>query len=138
MTDNEKIFAESIVNFEANLKRAQRYIKENYNIDSEFDSENSELHLVSNVAENAMMLAAAKEYISENFDDSIICVMGMMSEAKNSSDVEIVYVVRDTNDKNIIGVFNDKKDAEKCKSEYSITKDMVAEIEEAPKSDYEN
>lgn len=76
MTENERQFVESITNFESNVKKAQLYIKENYGIDSEFDIQDSAIHLTSSQAENALMLAAAREYISETFNDEVVCVMG--------------------------------------------------------------
>ena len=45
-------------------------------IDSEFDIQDSAIHLTSSQAENALMLAAAREYISETFNDEVVCVMG--------------------------------------------------------------
>lgn len=76
MTENERLFVESITNFESDIKRAQSYIKENYGIDSEFDLQENTLHISCAEAENALMLAAAKEYITETFDDEVKCVMG--------------------------------------------------------------
>ena len=76
MTENERQFVESITNFESNVKKAQLYIKENYGIDSEFDIQDSAIHLTCLQAENALMLAAAREYISETFNDEVVCVMG--------------------------------------------------------------
>lgn len=76
MTDNERQFVESITDFQANINKAKSYIKENYGIDSSFDLENGVMHLVCNEAENALMLAAAKEYVVETFNDEIECIMG--------------------------------------------------------------
>lgn len=76
MTENEKKFVESIVNFDSNVLKAQQYIKENYSIDSTFDDDTCEIHLTCENAENALMLAAAKEYITETLEDSVICIFG--------------------------------------------------------------
>ena len=38
---NEKEFTEQLLNLTGNISKAQAYIKENYHIDSEYDSESS-------------------------------------------------------------------------------------------------
>lgn len=45
MTENEKKFVKAFVDFESNLSNAQAYIKENYNIDSEFNSDDNTIRL---------------------------------------------------------------------------------------------
>lgn len=77
MNANEKNFVNTIVDFEANVKKAQDYIKENYNVDSEFDIEKGELHLKTANIEKSMMLCAAREYVNEQFgEDHLHVVMG--------------------------------------------------------------
>lgn len=75
MTDNEKKFIRTIVDFSVNLERAQSYIKENFNIDSEFDEESGSLKLQCNDANEALNLLSAKSYIEENLDNGLVKVI---------------------------------------------------------------
>jgi hypothetical protein len=75
MKDNEKNLVNSIVDFEANVMNAQHYLKENYNIDSTFDSEKSELKLVCNNINESLMLCAAREYVNEQFGEEVLHVV---------------------------------------------------------------
>lgn len=134
MTENERKFAESIVNFESNVKKAQQYIKETYQIDSQFDIETGNMYLTCAVAENALMLAAAKEYITEEVDESLTCIYGEMPVSEANTE-EVVYVLKDENGQ-IIDIFVTSEDAEKAKKEYEITPDMKAEIEKMNKSEF--
>lgn len=134
MTENERKFAESIVNFESNVKKAQQYIKETYQIDSQFDIETGNMYLTCAVAENALMLAAAKEYITEEVDESLTCIYGEMPVFEANTE-EVVYVLKDENGQ-IIDIFVTSEDAEKAKKEYEITPDMKAEIEKMNKSEF--
>lgn len=134
MTENERKFAESIVNFESNVKKAQQYIKETYQIDSQFDIETGNMYLTCAVAENALMLAAAKEYITEEVDESLTCIYGEMPVSEANAE-EVVYVLKDENGQ-IIDIFVTSEDAEKAKKEYEITPDMKAEIEKMNKSEF--
>lgn len=70
-------FIKTITDFESNVIKAQEYIKENYNVDSEFNIEKSELHLkISNINES-LMLCAAKEYVNNTIgEDHLHVVMG--------------------------------------------------------------
>jgi len=136
MTDNERKFAESIVNFESNIKKAQLYIKENYNIDSQFDIETGSMYLTCPVAENALMLAAAKEYITEEVDESVTCIYGQQpTQQISEADEPVVYVVQDVNGQ-IIDVFDIEDDANKCKDDYEITPDMKAEVVKKKRSEF--
>ena len=134
MTENERKFAESIVNFESNVKKAQQYIKETYQIDSQFDIETGNMYLTCAVAENALMLAAAKEYITGEVDESLTCIYGEMPVSEANTE-EVVYVLKDENGQ-IIDIFVTSEDAEKAKKEYEITPDMKAEIEKMNKSEF--
>ena len=134
MTENERKFAESIVNFEWKVKKAQQYIKETYQIDSQFDIETGNMYLTCAVAENALMLAAAKEYITEEVDESLTCIYGEMPVSEANTE-EVVYVLKDENGQ-IIDIFVTSEDAEKAKKEYEITPDMKAEIEKMNKSEF--
>ena len=72
---NEKQFTESLLNLTGNISKAQAYIKENYNIESEYDAENDLIYIWSpNVNEN-LNLAAAKEYITEEIGEEFVNVI---------------------------------------------------------------
>lgn len=77
MNINETNLVNTIVDFEANVMNAQHYIKENFNIDSTFDAEKSELHLVSKNINESLNLCAAREYIKDLFgEEHLHVVMG--------------------------------------------------------------
>lgn len=75
MTENEKKFVRTVVDFAANLEKAQDYIKENFNIDSEFDEESGALKLSCSDANEALNLLSAKSYIEENLDNGLVKVI---------------------------------------------------------------
>ena len=75
MNDNETRFVEDIVNYESNIKNILAYIKENYQIDGEFNEENCTVKLICPNVDNALMLAQAKEYIEETMGDGMVAVV---------------------------------------------------------------
>lgn len=75
MNSNEKKFIRSIVDLESNINKAKQYIKENYDIDCEFNEENNTLKLSCNNSDKALNLISAKEYIKENFDENLITLI---------------------------------------------------------------
>lgn len=72
MSSGELKFAEKIVNFDENLQSVQSYIKENFNIDSQFNGDEMTLNIWSPSVNNSLQLLAAKQYIRENFDENMI------------------------------------------------------------------
>ena len=74
--ENERIFAEHILNFNHNLAEAQYYLKENFGIDSEYDEASGTLHLLNddNVNE-ALAMATAQEYVINYIGEDIIQVV---------------------------------------------------------------
>lgn len=68
INENEKALVKELCDLPANVFKAQQYLKENYNVDSEFDEDNLDIHLSVKDGNNALMLVAAKEYINENLD----------------------------------------------------------------------
>ena len=63
--ENVKHFVESFVKFDENVKAAQEYIKETYNIDSTYSDEDDTIYIwTENLNEN-LNLAAAREYIEQ-------------------------------------------------------------------------
>lgn len=75
MTNNEKKLIESFHNLETTICKAQEYIKENYNVESEYDNEDDMLYIWANNINESLNLAAAKEYIGENIGYEMINVI---------------------------------------------------------------
>ena len=76
MTDNEKQFIRTFVDFEANLKSARQYIKETYGVDSEFNEEENYIKLYCEDGMlDVMNLVSAKNFINETFDEGFIDVI---------------------------------------------------------------
>lgn len=75
MNINESRLINGIVNHEANVNNMLAYIKENYHIDSVYNENDCTIKLTCNNADNALMLAAAKEYIEETIGSDMIKVV---------------------------------------------------------------
>lgn len=75
MTTNEKNFVKAFVDFESNVKNAQAYIKEEYNISSEYNDEDNTLRLYCEGEVNSLNLVSAKTFINETFTDIGINVL---------------------------------------------------------------
>ena len=76
MTDNEKQFIRTFVDFDANLKSARQYIKETYGVDSEFNEEENYIKLYCEDGKlDVMNLVSAKNFINETFDSGFIDVI---------------------------------------------------------------
>ena len=63
MTPNEIKFLDYVVNNLHYVAEAQKTIKEQFGIDSEYDKENMTLHLKPNSINESLQLASAKKYI---------------------------------------------------------------------------
>ena len=55
-------------------ERQTKYIKENFNIDSEYNEETNTLHLYSTNVNESLELLSAKEYILSQIDESMLNV----------------------------------------------------------------
>lgn len=75
MYENEKNFAESVLNFDKEVAKAQQYIKENFNIESEWNEEESKLNIWTNNVNESLQLAAAKEYLDNTLDTNAVDVV---------------------------------------------------------------
>ena len=76
MTDNEKQFIRTFVDFDANLKSARQYIKETYGVDSELNEEGNYIKLYCTDGKlDVMNLVSAKNFINETFDSGFIDVI---------------------------------------------------------------
>ena len=67
MTPNEIKFLDYVVNNLHYVAEAQKTIKEQYGIDSEYDEETMTLHLKANGINESLQLASAKQYVDDNF-----------------------------------------------------------------------
>ena len=67
MDNNENIkhFVESFVKFDENVKAAQEYIKETYNIDSTYSDDDDTIYSWTENSNANLNLAAAREYIEQ-------------------------------------------------------------------------
>jgi len=75
MTPNEKKFVKAVIDYAVHIKEAQEYIKENFNIDSEYNDDTAEIKLSCEDVSEAINLVAAKDYIEENLKDTFINVI---------------------------------------------------------------
>lgn len=71
MDKNEYIFAKNIINLDKNIYKAIEYIKENFNVESEYNEDNSHLRLWTNNINEDNTLLATKKCIEEVFGDYI-------------------------------------------------------------------
>ena len=73
--ENVKHFVESFVKFNENVKAAQEYIKETYNIDSTYSDDDDTIYIwTENLNEN-LNLAAAREYIEQEIGLEMVNVI---------------------------------------------------------------
>ena len=75
MTDNEKQFIRTFVDFESNMKSARQYIKETYGVDSEFNEEENYIKLYCPWKIDVINLVSAKDFINETFDTGFVDVI---------------------------------------------------------------
>ena len=72
---NERELVEKLLNLTGNISKAQAYIKENYNIESEYDSENDLLYIWSPNVNESLNLAVAKEYVVEEIGEEFVNII---------------------------------------------------------------
>ena len=73
--ENEKFIVESFLNLNHNIEEAQKYIKESYNVNSEYnDAEDTLFIWTDNINEN-LNLAQAKQYVLDTIGNEMINVM---------------------------------------------------------------
>ena len=73
--DNEKQFVEMLMNHLSRVAKTQEYLKENYNVSSYYDEDTETLHLVANGINEGLDLSAAKDYVSQQFDEAMLSVV---------------------------------------------------------------
>lgn len=75
MDNNEKVFLEKLMNLDDNISKAQQYIKEQYNVESEYSEQDDILYIwTPNVNEN-LNLATAREYIEKTVGEEFINII---------------------------------------------------------------
>lgn len=75
MNINEERLVNGITDYEANIAKILEYVRDNYNIDGIYDAGSCVIKLVSGGIDNALMLAAAKEYIESVLGDDLVRVV---------------------------------------------------------------
>jgi len=68
MNQNEYELLDSIYYHSHNVKAAQEFIKENFDLESEYDEDKLELHIKAAGANEPIDLACAEKYVNENLD----------------------------------------------------------------------
>jgi len=71
---NEKHFVEKLLNFDDNMIIAQNYIKEKYNVDSEYDSSNDTIYMWSKF-NNSQNLNCARNYVLETLGGDFVDII---------------------------------------------------------------
>lgn len=74
MTGNERMLADLIVNYDKHIASAQEYIKENFEVSSEYNAKENSLCLYVTNINNALQILAAKEYLEERFPTGFVII----------------------------------------------------------------
>ena len=74
MTENEKDFVKKFFEHKTNICKSQDYIKEHFNVNSEYNEETNTLHLFCKNVNESLNLAAAKEYLLTAIDETMITI----------------------------------------------------------------
>jgi hypothetical protein len=74
-TSNEEILIDKILNIHESIKSVQEYIKENYNIESEYDDNDNMIYLWSKNVNESLNLVAAKEHILNEIGSEFVDVI---------------------------------------------------------------
>ena len=74
ITENDIKLIKHLVDYEPKVLKCQKYIKENFNIDSIFYEDNLSIQLICNNVNESLNLLAAKEYIAEEIGEDNITI----------------------------------------------------------------
>lgn len=74
MTDNEKRLVESIVKHDSNVLKLQKEIKENFGLESEYNTEDNVLKLKTSSITESLTIVAAKDYVYSKMPETEIFV----------------------------------------------------------------
>lgn len=72
MTQNEVNLVHIITNLDKRVAEARQYIKDNFNVNSNYNDEDRTLELYVNNVNESLGLVAAKEYIENNFEPGVL------------------------------------------------------------------
>lgn len=72
MNQNEYQFAKDICNLDKRVSEAIQYINDNFGVHAEYDEENHQFNLIAESINEGLQLLAAKEYINNQFDKSVV------------------------------------------------------------------
>ena len=73
--ENEKFIVESFLNLNHNIEEAQKYIKESYAVNSEYDNDEDTLYIWNENIDENLNLAQAKQYVLDTIGSEMINVM---------------------------------------------------------------
>lgn len=74
MTNNEYSFVDSLVNHNKNIIGCQKYIKENFNVESDFSEDDNILYIWTNNINENLGIIAAKQYIYDQIGNDKITI----------------------------------------------------------------
>lgn len=77
MTEDEKRFLESVVNFKADVNKVQNYVFDTMGVDSVYDDKENVIHLYTENINEALNVATAKEYVERTLGDKVTVVCGV-------------------------------------------------------------
>lgn len=74
MTESERKLADLFVNYDKHIASAQEYIKENFEVSSEYNAKENSLRLYVTNVNKALQILAAKEYLEERFPADFVTI----------------------------------------------------------------
>ena len=74
INENDIKLIKHLVDYEPKVLKCQKYIKENYNIDSVYYEDNLSIQLICNNINESLNLLAAKEHIIEQIGEENITI----------------------------------------------------------------
>ncbi len=76
MNNNEILnYLETMINYSDNINSAQKYIKENFGVSSDYDNDTNTIYIYTTNINESLNVVAAKEYLYEKFTPEIINVV---------------------------------------------------------------
>lgn len=71
-TDHIVEYLEKMLHIDDHVKNAQDYIKENYNINSDYDKETSTIYIYTKNINESLNIVAAEKYLQETIGEDFI------------------------------------------------------------------
>lgn len=68
MTTNEKEYLDKALNLKADIYDVQKYISENFNVNTKYDESSKTLYIYSSNINESLQCASAKHYLTTNTD----------------------------------------------------------------------